>query len=257
MRGVDHDKDQSYVLFGVPREHLGHMLLPVGGLRKGEVRRIAEEHRLPVFNKPDSQEICFVPDNDYAGFVGKRRPGLEREGDILDASGRFVGKHGGHHRFTIGQRRGVGVALGYPIFVTGKDPERNTVTVGPREALLSDGCVAAEANWLVDPPTQWTPCWVKYRYNTDAVRGAVRATAQWPSGQMAKVESQGAENPGGARSYSGRTEGLEVRFDSPQEAVTPGQAIVLYDAGNPDFLLGGAWIGSVDRAPMAAPSSSS
>ncbi|MGH7130601.1 MAG: tRNA 2-thiouridine(34) synthase MnmA [Phycisphaerales bacterium] len=244
MRGLDTDKDQSYVLFGVPREHLGHMLLPVGGLCKSEVRRIAEEHRLPVFNKPDSQEICFVPDNDYAGFVGRRRPGLEREGDVLDAAGQVVGKHGGHHRFTIGQRRGVGVALGYPIFVTGKDPERNTVTVGPRESLLSEGCVAGEANWLAGEtaPGEWTECWVKYRYNTEAVRGRVRREGtemtNSPNRQIAK------ENGDGARSYSGRSGRFEVRFDSPQEAVTPGQAVVVYGGEAGDVVLGGGWIES-------------
>lgn len=236
MRGIDQDKDQSYVLFGVPREHLGQMLLPVGGLRKSEVRRIAEEHRLPVFNKPDSQEICFVPDNDYAGFVGRRRPGLEREGDVLDAAGRVVGKHGGHHRFTIGQRRGVGVALGYPIFVTGKDPERNTVTVGPRESLLSEGCVAGETNWLADaaPPGEWTECRVKYRYNMEAVRGRVRG--------VEATSDEGRATSETTRSYSGRGGRFAVRFDSPQEAVTPGQAVVVYGGECGDVVWGGGWI---------------
>ena len=243
MRGLDQDKDQSYVLFGVPREHLGHMLLPVGGLRKSEVRRIAEEHTLPVFNKPDSQEICFVPDNDYAGFVGRRRPGLEREGDVLDAAGRVVGKHGGHHRFTIGQRRGVGVALGYPIFVMGKDPERNTVTVGPRESLLSEGCVAGEVNWLAGaaPPGEWTQCWLKYRYNMEAVRGRVRGaehSEQPTAGQ--RTFGEGGERE--ERSYSGRSGRFEVRFESPQEAVTPGQAVVVYGGEAGEVVWGGGWI---------------
>jgi tRNA-specific 2-thiouridylase len=138
MRGVDEDKDQSYVLFGVPRERLGRMLLPVGEMRKPEVRRMAQELGLPVFNKPDSQEICFVPDNDYGSFVDRRLgASAAGRGVVLDPSGKVVGEHAGHHRFTIGQRRGVGVALGYPVFVVGKDATKNTVTVGPREMLLA------------------------------------------------------------------------------------------------------------------------
>lgn len=225
LRGLDHDKDQSYVLFGVPRDKMSRMLLPVGGLRKTEVRAIAQRLNLPVFNKPDSQEICFVPDNDYGSFVSRRlgdkAPG---DGTILDESGRTVGTHQGHHRFTIGQRRGVGVALGYPIFVTGKDPAANTITVGPRERLLCGGCTADEVNWLNCNPAdlaEWQPVMIKYRYNTDAVSGHARAS-----------ESK-----------------LRLRFATPQEAVTPGQAVVLYDAATNERVLAGGWIDSV--APAA------
>src|SRR5690606_26141691 len=114
-RGVDHAKDQSYVLFGAPRERLGEMLLPIGSMQKSHVRELAEQWDLPVFNKPDSQEICFVPDNDYAGLVQRRSPDAVRPGRIIDMQGNDVGEHPGQQHFTIGQRRGVGVALGYPI----------------------------------------------------------------------------------------------------------------------------------------------
>jgi tRNA-specific 2-thiouridylase len=227
MRGVDHSKDQSYVLFGVPRAELGHMLLPIGGMEKPRVRELAREWGLPVFDKPDSQEICFVPDNDYAGLVERRRPELSAAGAVVDPEGHIVGEHGGQHRFTIGQRRGVGVALGHPIYVVGKDAATNTVTVGPREMLLSRGCIAGEANWLVDASgfAAWRPVMAKYRYNTPAVRA------------RARLLDDGTEV-----TPSGRRGRFEVEFDSPQAAVAPGQAVVLYDAGEPEVVLGGGWI---------------
>jgi tRNA-specific 2-thiouridylase len=217
LRGLDHGKDQSYVLFGVPREKLSRMLLPIGGLRKTEVRSIAERLNLPVFNKPDSQEICFVPDNDYAGFVSRRlgehAPG---DGELVDAEGHTVGTHAGHHRFTIGQRRGIGVSVGVPLFVTGKDPASNTVTVGPREDLLRSACSADQVNWLADaaPFCDWTPVRAKFRSTMQSVSAAARKT----------------------------DDGFDVRFDTPAEMVTPGQAIVLYDARTDTRILAGGWI---------------
>jgi tRNA-uridine 2-sulfurtransferase len=240
LRGIDLDKDQSYVLFGVPREKLACMLLPIGGLRKPEVRAIAEKHKLPVFNKPDSQEICFVPDNDYAGFIERRRPEIAAAGEggaVLDPAGKQVGTHGGQHRFTIGQRRGVGVALGYPIYVVGKDPEANTITVGPKEMLETSACTAGEANWLIDaasepalpPAGQWMKCTAQYRYNSDPVEAEVSVLAE----------------PAAAGSTpSGRTGRFAVRFAQPQSAVTPGQAIVLYSG---EVVVGGGWIEGVGR----------
>ncbi|HLO41354.1 MAG TPA: tRNA 2-thiouridine(34) synthase MnmA, partial [Phycisphaerales bacterium] len=209
-RGIDHAKDQSYVLFGVPRVQLPHMLLPIGGMEKPRVRELAKELGLPVFRKPDSQEICFVPDNDYAGLIERRRSELSREGPIVDTEGNVVGTHGGQHRFTIGQRRGLSVSLGYPIYVVARDAASNTVTVGPRERLLSAGCTVGEANWLSDlPPAQtWSPAWIKYRYNTPAVRGRFR------------VLEPGVNSGGGT--HSGRTGVFEVAFDEPQAAVAAG-----------------------------------
>lgn len=232
LRGVDHSKDQSYVLFGAPRPRLNEMMLPIGGYEKPEVRAMAEELGLPVFDKPDSQEICFVPDNDYAGLVERRREDLAgRTGDILDTEGAVVGKHEGQHRFTIGQRRGVGVALGYPIYVVNKDPESNTITVGDPERLMSSGCTVAEANWLVDPPTpgRWAKCLAQVRYNSEPVPARVRVIDP-------------VALPASAPSPSGRTGAFELEFDEPQRAVTPGQAAALYSADEPDLVLGGGWI---------------
>ncbi|MGE3109096.1 MAG: tRNA 2-thiouridine(34) synthase MnmA [Phycisphaerales bacterium] len=234
LRGLDHSKDQSYVLFGVPREQLGRLMLPVGALHKSEVRDLAQRFGLPVFDKPDSQEICFVPDNDYAGLVESRRPGVAKPGLIIDEHGREVGHHEGQHRYTIGQRRGVGVAFGHPIYVIGKDPVANTITVGDRDALRSHGCEAGEANWLVDSrgiradAEGWFECWAKYRYNTGAARAHARITGDAP-----------------AHTPSGRTGTFQVRFDEPQIAVAPGQAIVLYGAVEPDVVIGGGWIARV------------
>ena len=232
LRGVDHSKDQSYVLFGAPRPRLNEMMLPIGGYEKSEVRAMAEELGLPVFDKPDSQEICFVPDNDYAGLVERRREDLAgRTGDILDTEGAVVGKHEGQHRFTIGQRRGVGVALGYPIYVVDKDPESNTITVGDPERLMSSGCTVAEANWLVDPPSdgRWAKCLAQVRYNSEPVPARVRVIDPLAL-------------PASAPSPSGRTGAFELEFDAPQRAVTPGQAAALYSAVEPDLVLGGGWI---------------
>ncbi|MEM8835642.1 MAG: tRNA 2-thiouridine(34) synthase MnmA [Planctomycetota bacterium] len=231
LRGVDHGKDQSYVLFGVPRDRLGSMLLPIGGYEKPAVRELAHELGLPVFDKPDSQEICFVPDNDYAGLVERRSPDSAASGAILDTNGNEVGTHDGQHRFTVGQRRGVGVALGYPIYVVSKSPETNTVTVGSRDDLLSSSCAVGEANWLIDSPqTEWAPCFAQHRYNSQPARGAFRV-----------VEAAAGET------HSGRTGRFEVRFDEPQFAVAPGQALVLYDERQPDAVLGGGWIASAQR----------
>jgi len=222
LRGLDHGKDQSYVLFGVPWEKLSRMLLPIGGFHKTEVRAMAERLNLPVFNKPDSQEICFVPDNDYAGFVSRRlgeeAPG---EGALVDASGTVLGTHGGHHRFTIGQRRGVGVSVGVPLFVTGKNPDANTVTVGPRKDLLRSGCAADQVNWLTHPApfTDWRPVRAKFRSTMPSIPAEARKTEA----------------------------GLDIRFEVPAEMVTPGQAIVLYDVATDTRILAGGWIRSAAR----------
>lgn len=249
LRGLDHSKDQSYVLFGVPRSQLSHMLLPIGGFEKSCVREMAREFGLPTFDKPDSQEICFVPDNDYAGLVERRRPDLAHAGSIVDSDGRVIGQHGGQHRFTIGQRKGLGIGgvtadggRGVPLFVLGKDAATNAVTVGPREMLMARSCVAGEANWLVDPPLlspnpsagAWRACWAKYRYNTPAARARVRVLV-------------GGVEP----TPSGRTGRFEVVFEEPQQAVAPGQAVVLYDAAEPELVMGGGWIGAVSAEASA------
>ncbi len=229
LRGVDRDKDQSYVLFGAPRERLARMMLPIGELEKTEVRRLAREFDLPVFDKPDSQEICFVPDNDYAGMIARRDPTSVRPGAIVNAAGEILGEHPGHQHFTVGQRRGLGVAAPRPLYVIGKDAASNRVIVGERDALRSTGCVAVQANWLSEPNPDgdgdgdgWQRCTAAIRYNSDPVPARVRAT---------------------------RPDAIEIRFDAPQDAVAPGQAAVCY-AG--DRVICGGWIeaslGGPDRA---------
>ena len=146
LRGVDHNKDQSYVLFGIGRrEALEHTLLPVGGMEKGRVRELAEELKLPVYNKPDSQEICFVGGGDYADVVRRRTPEAMGEGEMVGEDGQVLGRHGGHQQFTIGQRRGTGVARGTPLYVLNINAPRNRVTLGPR-ALMRGELVARQLN---------------------------------------------------------------------------------------------------------------
>ena len=235
-RGRDASKDQSYVLFGVPHDRLAHMLLPIGDMLKTETRDLARERGLPVFDKPDSQEICFVPDNDYSGLIERRRPELASPGPILDREGQIIGEHGGAHRFTIGQRRGLGIASERPLYVIDKDAEANTVTVGEPDDLLSTGCLCAESNWLTDAHgfEDWAPCLAQIRYNSPAVPARARV-----------IPDLDAPTP------SGRTGAFEIRFDDPQRAVAPGQAAVLYSHTDPDLVLAGGWI--VRSSPLRAP----
>ncbi len=230
-RGLDLSKDQSYVLFGAPRARLAEMVLPIGEFAtKAEVRDLARRYGLPVFDKPDSQEICFVPDNDYAGLVERRRPELTSQGRIVDRAGVQLGVHAGQHRFTIGQRRGIGVALGHPVYVVEKRPETNEVVVGGPDDLLASECAVAEANWLVDEPAlgETVEVLAQHRYNAAAVPARVTRLADGPDG-----------------SPSGRAARFRLEFHGPERAVTPGQAVVLYAAADPTLVLGGGWIASV------------
>ncbi len=220
LRGVDHDKDQSYVLFGTPLDELGATLYPVGGLPKSRVRELAREFNLPVSEKPDSQEICFVPDDDYAGLVERMRPGVSAPGELRHVDGRSLGEHGGQHRFTVGQRKGIRIASSEPLYVISRDASTNVVTVGPKEALASTGLVATDANWLIAPPTEWLPVHACVRYHARPVAARVRV--------QVRVRDDAPST-------------FEVQFDQPQGAVSPGQACVLYDG---DRVLGGGWIQS-------------
>ena len=209
-------KDQSYALFGIARELLGRILLPIGEVaEKAQVRRMAAELRLPVADKPDSQEICFVPGS-YVELLRRRHPRALKAGPIVDTRGNVLGRHEGVGRFTVGQRRGLGVATGVPMYVTAIDPATATVTIGTREEVLAAGLVASGANWHVGPPPAGAEfdAIVQIRYNHAGAPGRVRITGP---------------------------ETFEVRFDQPVAAVTPGQAAVVYQA---DRLLGGGWIDS-------------
>lgn len=247
-------KDQSYALFGIRRAHLARCLFPIGEFAdKDEVRRIAARLGLEVQDKPESQEICFVPNDDYKTLVRARRPETERPGEIVDADGNVLGTHAGIVNYTIGQRRGLRIALGRPVYVTRLDAERNRVTVGPRAELLSRGLVADSVNWLMDPPPpgQWRAAEIQIRYNHTAVGGRLRAVNGGAGGP--RPVQRPAAAPGGPSSLTGGpTPGrspqpgqrlgetrVDVVFDEPQPAVTPGQAAVFYDG---DVVLGGGWI---------------
>ncbi len=215
LRGADHGKDQSYFLFGLTQEQLARALFPVGDLEKPAVRRIAAAHGLPTANKAESQEICFIPDDDYAAFVERRVPEGDRNGPIVDRAGRQVGTHLGVHRFTVGQRKGLGLAAPQPLYVLRILPESRTVVVGEQAELAASTLVASGVNWLSIPPPQ-APlrAAVKIRYR------ALEAPAT--------VEPMGQDR-------------ARVTFDAPQRAITPGQAVVFYDG---EVCLGGGWIDS-------------
>jgi len=212
LRSVDPTKDQSYVLFGVDRRVLARLKLPVGEYRKEEIRRIAAELGLPVAGKKDSQEICFVPDRDHAGLVRRRRGGVDTSGEIVATDGTVVGRHGGIEHFTVGQRRGLRVALGERRYVVRIERESRRVVVGRAEELARDDLTAAGANWLVDPPGAAFACRIKIRYRSPAVDATVEPLA-------------------GDR--------FRVRFAEPCRGIAPGQAAVCYDG---DRVLGGGWI---------------
>jgi tRNA-specific 2-thiouridylase len=213
LKGRDPAKDQSYFLFGLTQEQLGAAIFPVGHLEKAEVRRVARELGLPVADKAESQEICFVPDDDYAGFVERHAPAADRSGPVVDAAGREVGRHPGVHRFTVGQRRGLGLASTRPLYVTAVQPDTRTLVVGDEDDLLGDRLVARDLNWIsIAEPTREIRVRARIRYR--------------------HVEAEASIRPlGGGRA--------EVRFDKKQRAITPGQAVVFYEG---DVCLGGGWI---------------
>jgi tRNA-specific 2-thiouridylase len=212
LKAADPEKDQSYVLFGVDREILRNVLFPIGGLCKSQVRVLAREAGLGVAEKPDSVEICFVPDGDHAGLIRRRRPELATAGVFRDSSGQVLGLHDGYERFTIGQRKGLGIATGSRRFVLDIVPETHDVIVGDPEQLFATALVASRVNWLIDQPSEPLACTVKIRYRHPGAAAIVTATAD-----------------GGA----------EVAFAEPQSAITPGQAAVFYDG---ERVLGGGWI---------------
>jgi tRNA-uridine 2-sulfurtransferase len=212
-RGVDPDKDQSYVLHGIKRKVLPHLIFPVGCHTKREIRALAGAAGLAeVAEKPDSVEICFVPSGDHTDVVRGRRPQAARAGVIVERDGTVLGEHDGIDRFTVGQRKGLGVAVGRKRFVLEIVPETNTVVVGDAEDLLASGLVASGVNWLADVAAEPLACTAKIRYRHAGVAATVCAT---PDG------------------------GAAVRFAEPQPAVTPGQAVAFYDGTR---VLGGGWI---------------
>lgn len=212
MTGVDDTKDQSYVLFGIDRAVLPRVMLPVGGHRKDEIRSLARQLGLRVADKKDSQEICFVADNDYAGFVRRRRGEEDLSGEIVTTDGAVVGHHDGIEGFTIGQRKGLGVAFGEPRYVVRLEADTRRVVIGTQPELARRELTARGTNWLIDPPAEPLRCEVKIRYRSPAAPATVTVLE-------------------GDR--------LRVTFDEPRSGVAPGQAVVCYSGAR---VLGGGWI---------------
>jgi tRNA-specific 2-thiouridylase len=220
-RGVDESKDQSYFLHRLDQAQLSRVLFPLGQWTKEQAREFAHELNLPVSFREESQDLCFIkPDAGYAGFLEQRRPQLKRRGEIRDTQGRKLGEHEGFYRFTIGQREGIGVASGERLYVKEVHPETNVVVVGRREEVAVSGCRVEDVLWTAGSPApDGTSCLVQLRYRHRGARGALNIK---DSGEV-----------------------VEVFFEEPQFAVTPGQAAVFYDG---DEVLGGGWI----AAPLAA-----
>lgn len=211
-RGVDPGKDQSYFLFSLTQDQLARAIFPIGDRPKDAVREYARRRRLPVAGKPDSQEICFVPDHDYAAFVASRAPRTESAGAIVDERGQVLGCHGGIHRFTVGQRKGLGLRAASPLYVIALRPADRQVVVGPKTALERTALTASGVNWIVEVPRAPQRILAQIRYRHPPASAVVRALD------------------------GGRA---DVLFDRPQLAVTPGQAVVFYDG---EVVLGGGWI---------------
>ncbi len=212
-RGVDRDKDQSYFLFSIDRGMLQHTLFPVGDLDKGAVRREAERRGLAVARKPDSQEVCFAPRGTYAEFVAGQAPQPLRPGAIVDAQGAVLARHDGVHRFTVGQRRGLGIGLGGPpLYVTAIDAETGEVRVGGEGAVLSRGLQASGVTWLAPPP---------------------------PAGAAVQVKIRSRFEPQDAVIEDVSEQSVTLVSARPLRAVTPGQAAVIYSG---ERVLGGGWI---------------
>lgn len=229
--GVDPAKDQSYVLYALTQERLVHTLLPLGGLvKERDVRRIAAEEGLVNAEKRDSQGICFVPDGDFAGYIERRRGELLPAGDIVDGEGAVLGRHEGALRYTVGQRRGLGVAMLHPMYVTGVDVAANTVTLGEEADLMARGLIADD--WIWSAPAEG----MRGILDEDARRGGpgvrVRARIRYhQTAQMAHLSWEDASSM-----HPGRQTRVRVTFDEAQRAIAPGQAVVVY-AG--DVVLGG------------------
>jgi tRNA-specific 2-thiouridylase len=205
-KGVDRRKDQSYFLCRLDQEQLSHTLFPAGNLTKQDVRKIASDMDLPVRDRPESQEICFIPDNDYTRFLEEHNPEFAKPGPILDMQGHALGEHAGLHRYTIGQRRGLGIAAAEPLYVTDIEPEKNAVIVGNKELVYDDELTATDVHWIVGMPPEF-PARLKARI------------------RYRHPEAEAIITPTDSSS-------VYVKFTEPQMAITPGQTVVFYDGEN-------------------------
>lgn len=208
-------KDQTYALYNLTQEQLSRTLMPVGEYDKEQIREMAEKIGLLVAGKPDSQEICFIPDNDYASYIEKETGQTFPEGNFVDAGGRVLGRHKGIIHYTVGQRKGLGLSLGTPAFVTELRPETNEVVIGTNEATFHDRLLADRVNWMSIPELQGERrVTAKIRYSHQGASCSIRMTGE---------------------------DEVECRFEEPVRAITPGQAVVFYDG---DIVVGGGTIRS-------------
>jgi tRNA-specific 2-thiouridylase len=223
LRAVDLQKDQSYFLFGLTQEQLAHSLFPLGEMSKQEVREIARRKQLPVAEKAESQEICFVPNGNYVRFIeayqsesavgAPRQTSGDTSGELVSTSGQVLGRHSGVHNFTVGQRRGIGIAAARPLYVIEIDPSSRRVTIGDETELRRDTCEVCNINWIAwENPSEPIEAMVRIRYRHEPAEAVIEP-----------------RNDGSA----------QVRFRAPQRAITPGQAAVFYSG---DEVLGGGWI---------------
>lgn len=211
-KGLDPQKDQSYFLFTLTQKQMDHVRFPLGGMTKPEVRELAERYNLPTAQKSESQDICFVPDGNYVRFLEEERPEAKLDGDIVHVSGKILGRHKGTYRYTIGQRKGLGLSWSEPLYVLGVDVEKRQVIVGEKAHLSSSEMVVEHVNWVYPPlrESMKVQCRIRYRHH-------------------------GVE----AELFAGENGAVRVVFDRPQSGVTPGQAAVFY---NDNDVVGGGWI---------------
>ncbi len=210
LKGIDYAKEQSYVLYTLGQKELEHLLLPMGSYSKGEARRIAQESGLPVWDKAESQEICFIAEGGYHHFLSERS--MTQPGDIVDTEGKVMGRHSGIGFYTVGQRRGLGLAAHEPLYVLSINPDNNRVVVGTNDQLLSSELIANEVSYVSDEPPQVpTDVTAKIRYKSPEAKAML-----YPQGQQARLV-----------------------FEEPQRAITPGQAVVFY---RDDVVIGGGII---------------
>lgn len=212
LKSKDQKKDQTYVLYNLTQDQLKHTLFPLGNFTKERTREIAEEQDLVVARKPDSVEICFIPDNNHGGFIEKRHPDKAKPGNFVDINGKKLGRHKGIFNYTIGQRKGLGIALGKPAFVVDIDPDKNIVVLGEESEIFKDSLYAEELNFIP----------------FDTLEGDMRVTA--------KIRYSAKECPAVISPYKN---GVKVKFDAPQRAITKGQSVVFYDG---DIVVGGGII---------------
>ncbi|MGN6063206.1 MULTISPECIES: tRNA 2-thiouridine(34) synthase MnmA [Brevundimonas] len=227
-KAVDHSRDQSYFLFATTQDQLDYLRFPLADLEKPQVRGVAASLGLRIAAKPDSQDICFVPTGDYRTLIDRLRPQGRGAGDIVHMDGRVLGRHSGITDYTIGQRRGLNVAVGEPLFVVKLDPDHRRVIVGPREALLTARLTLEETNWLGDQAT------IEEAARDGApVLARVRSTRQPSLARLAFID-----------------DAVQVVFDQGEEGVAPGQACVLYDPADDERVLGGGFIQSTEAVAV-------